>query len=80
MDDHWLDDDFDVMIIDLRSAFNLVSRQAVLNAVNLHFPELLSWSTWCYGQYPILWHALGSVTSESAVPWALCFSVWFCIR
>ena len=37
------------MKIDLRNAFNLVSRQAVLNAVNLHFPELLSWSTWCYG-------------------------------
>ena len=55
------------MKIDLRNAFNLVSRQAVLNAVNLHFPELLSWSTWCYGQYPILWHTLGSITSESGV-------------
>ena len=44
-----------------------MSRQAVLNAVNLHFPELLSWSTWCYGQYPILWHTLGSITSESGV-------------
>ena len=56
-----------VMKIDLSNAFNLVSRQAVLNAVNLHFPELLSWSTWCYGQYPILWHTLGSITSESGV-------------
>ena len=50
MDDHWLHGDFAVMKIDLRT----VSRQAVLNVVNLHFPELLSWSTWCYGQYPIL--------------------------
>ena len=67
MDDHWLDEDFAVMKIDLRNAFNLVSKQAVLNAVNLHFPELLSWSTWCYGQYPILWHTLSSITSESGV-------------
>ena len=44
-----------------------MSRQAVLNAVNLHFPELLLWSTWCYGQYPILWHTVGSITSESGV-------------
>ena len=42
MDDHWPDGDFAVMKIDLRNAFNLVSRQVVLNAVNLHFPELLS--------------------------------------
>ena len=49
MDDYWLNGDFAVMKIDLRNAFNLVPRQAVLNAVNLHFPELLSWSTWCYG-------------------------------
>ena len=33
----------------------------------LHFPELLLWSTWCYGQYPILWHTVGSITSESGV-------------
>ena len=58
MDDHWLDGDFAVVKIDLRNAFNLVSRQAVLNAVNLHSPELLSWSTRCYGQYPILWHTM----------------------
>ena len=55
------------MKIDLRNAFNLVFRQAVLNAANLHFPELFSWSIWCYGQYLILWHTLGSVTSESGV-------------
>ena len=67
VDDNWLNGDFAVMKIDLRNAFNLVSRQAVLNAVNLHFLELLSWSTWCYGQYPILWHTLGSITSESGV-------------
>ena len=40
-----------------------MSRQAVY----LHFPELLLWSTWCYGQYPILWHTVGSITSESGV-------------
>ena len=45
--DDWLDGDFAVMKIDLRNTFNLVSRQAVLNAVNLHFLELLSW---CCGQ------------------------------
>ena len=28
---------------------------------------ITTWSTWCYGQYPILWHTLGSITSESGV-------------
>ena len=51
---HWLHGDFAVMKINLCNPFNLVSRQAVFDAVNLHFPELCSWSTWCYGQYPIL--------------------------
>ena len=69
MDDHWFDGDFAVMKIDLRNAFNVVSRQAVLNAVNLHFPELLSWSIpgVMGNTLYILWHTLGSTTSESGV-------------
>ena len=35
-------------MIDLHNAFNRVSRQAVLDACGLHFPELLPWSSWCY--------------------------------
>ena len=45
VDGHWLDGDFAIMKIDLRNAFNQVSRQAVQDAVNLHFPELLPWPT-----------------------------------
>lgn len=62
VDNHWLHGDFSVMKIDLRYAFNLVSGQAVLDAVNLYFPELCLWSTWYYGQYPIVGHTLGSIT------------------
>ncbi|KAL5457675.1 hypothetical protein EMCRGX_G034960 [Ephydatia muelleri] len=44
-----------------------VARQAVLDACDLHFPELLPWSSWCYGQHPALWHPLGTITSEIGV-------------
>ena len=67
MDEHWHEVDFAVLKIDLHNAFNRVSRQAVLNACALHIPELLSWSQWCYGQHPALWHSLGTISSEIGV-------------
>ena len=66
-DEHWHDADFAVLKIDLHNAFNQVSRQAVLDACGLHFPELLPWSSWCYGQHLALWHPLGTITSEIGV-------------
>ncbi|KAL5516992.1 hypothetical protein EMCRGX_G002456 [Ephydatia muelleri] len=47
VDEHWHNADFAVLKIDLHNAFNRVSRQAVLAACGLHFPELLPWSSWC---------------------------------
>ena len=51
----------------MTNAFNLVSRQAILSECAKHFPELLPWVSWCYGQHPLLWHHLGCLTSESGV-------------
>eukprot|EP00731_Ephydatia_muelleri_P005419 Em0002g1595a len=33
----------------------------------LHFPDLLPWASWCYGQQPLLQHPLGTLTSEVGV-------------
>ena len=41
VEDHWMDEDFAIMKIDMRNAFNLVSRQALLDECSAHFPELL---------------------------------------
>eukprot|EP00731_Ephydatia_muelleri_P009723 Em0005g309a len=54
VDEHWHDADFAVLKIDLHNAFNQISRQAVLDACGLHFPELLPWSSWCYNRGPPL--------------------------
>ena len=67
VDKHWQEVDFAVLKIDLLNAFNRVSRQAVFNACALHIPELLPWFQWCYGQYPALWHSLGTISSEIGV-------------
>ena len=49
----------------MRNAFNLVSRQAVLDECAIFFPELLPWVTWCYGTHPLLWHQLRHLSSET---------------
>ena len=56
IEDHWKDKDFITCMLDLRNAFNIVSRQAILEECANHFPELLPWVSWCYGQHPYLWH------------------------
>ena len=58
IEQHWIENDFVVLKVDLKNAFNMVSRQAVLNECGKHFPELLPWASWCYSQHPfsgILW-------------------------
>ena len=67
MDKHWNTEDFVVLKVDMRNAFNVVSRQAVLDECSVHFPELLPWVSWCYGQHPILWHTIGTISSEAGV-------------
>ncbi|KAL5505640.1 hypothetical protein EMCRGX_G007104 [Ephydatia muelleri] len=51
----------------LRIQHLIEAAEAVLDACGLHFPELLPWSSWCYGQHPALWHPLGTITSEISV-------------
>ena len=53
--------------IDLTNAFNMVSRQALLEECATHFPELFPWVSWCYGQHPTLWHPMGVLSSELGV-------------
>ena len=67
IEEHQNEQDFVVMKIDLRNAFNLVSRQALLDECSAHFPELLQWAAWCYGQHPLLWSPMGTIMSESGV-------------
>ena len=53
--------------VDLKNAFNLVSRQAFLDECAFVFPNLLPWVFWCYGVHPIIWHPMGHLSSESGV-------------
>ena len=43
IEDHWDDEDFVVLKVDMRNAFNLVSRQAILDECASLFPELLGY-------------------------------------
>ena len=67
MDDLWTDKNFTVLKIDMRNAYNLVSRQALLDDCSIQFPELLPWASWCYGQHPVLQHVLGAISSGVGV-------------
>ena len=67
IEEHWEEEDFVVLKIDMCNAFNFVSHQALLDECALHFPDLLPWAFWCYGQQPLLQHPLGTVTSEVGV-------------
>ncbi|KAL5506409.1 hypothetical protein EMCRGX_G008040 [Ephydatia muelleri] len=67
IEDHVNEYDFVVMKIDLRNAFNLVSRQALLDECRAHFSELFQWAAGCYGDHPLLLSAMGTLRSESGV-------------
>lgn len=67
VEEHRNENDFIMMKIDLRNAFNLVSRQALLNECRAHFSELFQWAAWCYGDHPLLLSAMGTLRSESGV-------------
>eukprot|EP00731_Ephydatia_muelleri_P011926 Em0006g820a len=67
IDDHWFDEDFNVAKVDLRNAFNLVSRNAVLENCAEFFPEIFPWTLWCYGVHPKLWHPMGMLRSATGV-------------
>ena len=67
IESHWNDGDFVTLKIDFQNAFNLVSRQALLDECHSHFPELMPWASWCYGQHPRLFHSMGIISSETGV-------------
>ena len=67
LEQHWSDPDFAVIKIDMQNAFNLVSRDAVLQQCLMHFPEIYPWTSWCYSQHPKLLHPVGSISSASGV-------------
>ena len=66
-EEHWEDDDYAVVKVEMHNAFNLVSRQALLDECAIHFSELLPWASWCYGSHPLLWHPVGHLSSQSGV-------------
>ena len=65
IEEHVNDNDFVLIKIDLRNAFNLVSRQALLDECRAHFSELFQWAAGCYGDHPLLLSAMGTLRSES---------------
>ncbi|KAL5483840.1 hypothetical protein EMCRGX_G020256 [Ephydatia muelleri] len=67
IDDGWMSRDFVVCKVDMSNAFNRVSRQAVLDECSSFFPELLPWVSWCYGSHSLLWHSMGTISSQSGV-------------
>ena len=67
IEEHWSDDNFVAFKVDMKNAFNAVSRQAVVEECATFFPEILPWVSWCYGSHPLLWHPLGQISSESGV-------------
>ncbi|KAL5471147.1 hypothetical protein EMCRGX_G029230 [Ephydatia muelleri] len=62
VDNNWSDNNFALLKVDMTNAFNLVSRQTFLKECSKHFPELLPWSSWCYGRHP-----------HYGTHWAYCF-------
>ena len=77
IENHWDDEDFVVLKIDMQNAFNLVSRDALLQECATFYPELLPWASWCYSVQP---HPMGHLSSESGVQQVdplgpLCFSL-----
>ena len=67
IEEHWSDDDFVAFKVDMKNAFNAVSRQAVVEECATFPPEILPWVSWCYGSHPLLWHPLGQISSQSGI-------------
>ena len=63
INDHWFDEDFTVAKVDLRNAFNLVSRNAVLENCAEFFPELFPWTSTL-----VLWSTSKAVASYGHAP------------
>ena len=53
--------------LDFKNAFNLVSRQAVLDSATSRFPALARWVTWCYKQHSELYFGNTHLLSAGGV-------------
>ena len=72
MESHWNGDHFMTLKIVFQNAFNVVSRQALLDECHSHFPELMPWASWCYGQHLRLFYSMGTISFETGQqrdPW-----------
>ena len=60
--------DFVILKVDLKNAFNKVSRAHVLRLVQKHFPGLARWVHFCYGsEDPFLWLGSAELRSQEGV-------------
>ena len=64
---NWQSGDFVIFKVDMSNAFNLFSREAVLEECATFFPELMPWVIWCYGSRTSLFHPQGRIWSQSGV-------------
>ena len=64
---HVDDDDFLLCKIDLRNAFNQVSRDRFTDLTRMHFPELSHYAEWCYSTESLLTFGTRTVKSSEGV-------------
>ena len=67
MAEHVTDTDWVLLKVDLKNAFNSVSRARVLELVLLHAPDMYHWVDWCYRTSSILTFADFRVGSREGV-------------
>ncbi|KAL5488731.1 hypothetical protein EMCRGX_G017716 [Ephydatia muelleri] len=63
-EENWFGGDFVVFKVDMSNAFNMVSKQAVMDQCATYFPELLPWVSWCYGSHTSFWHPMGQINDD----------------
>ena len=59
--------DFTLCKVDLRNAFNNISRTAFAALTREHFPELSPWVEWCYTTESILTYGFRQISSKEGV-------------
>ena len=63
------DDKYAMLQLDLKNAFNLISRRVILLQTERHLPEILPWVRQCYASDddPILWSGEFTLKSHSGI-------------
>src|SRR5207244_3798473 len=56
-----------VLFVDLKNAFNMVKRSAILQAVSTHVPIIFSYVEFLYGTHTKLLSESGALTSQSGL-------------